>query len=98
MSRYGQETFGCAFVTGCGSFCVAPEKKLAILSLNDGLGGGAVDEVLGTVEAVVAGGTVDAVVAGGTVDAVVAGPPNPLPLQPEISAANTKSAAAGARL
>jgi hypothetical protein len=59
------------------------------LSLNDGLGGGAVDEVLGTVEAVVA---------GGTVDAVVAGPPNPLPLQPEISAANTKSAAAGARL
>jgi hypothetical protein len=88
MSRYGQETFGCAFVTGCGSFCVAPEKKLAILSLNDWLGA-AVDEAPGTVEAVVA---------GAPVDAVVSGPPKPPPLHPETRAANTKSAAIGARL
>jgi len=88
MSRNGQETFGCAFVTGCGSFCVAPEKKLATLSLNDWLVG-AVDEAPGTVEFVVA---------GGPVDAVVSGPPNPPPLQPEIKAANAKSAATGARL
>ena len=80
--------FVCAFVTGCGSFCVAPEKKLAILSLNDWLGG-AVDEVPGTGEAAVA---------EGPVDAVVSGLPNPPPPQPEISAANTKSAALGARL
>ena len=80
--------FVCALVTGCGSFCVAPEKKFAILSLNDWLGG-AVDELPGTGEAVVA---------GGPVDAVVSGPPNPPPLQPEISAANTKSTAVGARL
>ena len=32
----GQSTSGvCALVTGCGSRCVAPEKKLAILSLNE---------------------------------------------------------------
>src|SRR5262252_2934039 len=27
ISRKGHSTFGCALVTGCGSFCVAPEKK-----------------------------------------------------------------------
>src|SRR5215469_6765058 len=40
ISRNGHSTFGCALATGCGSFCVAPEKKLAILSLNDGELGG----------------------------------------------------------
>jgi len=48
--------------TDCGSFCVAPEKKLAILSFKDGAAGGggvaeAVEEAVGTVP-------VDAVVAG----------------------------------
>jgi hypothetical protein len=37
MSRKGHSTFGCALVTGCGSRCVAPEKKLAILSFRDGV-------------------------------------------------------------
>jgi len=41
MSRKGHSTFGCALVTGCGSFCVAPEKKLAILSFRDGVLGAA---------------------------------------------------------
>src|SRR4029077_2253258 len=36
MSRNGHWTSGSALVTGCGSFCVAPEKKLAILSFRDG--------------------------------------------------------------
>ena len=90
ISRNGHETFGCAFVTGCGSFCVAPEKKVAILSLNDGL--------LGAADEAVAGAPDDAVVAGGPADAVVAGPPNPPPLQPAVSDANTSSAAVGARL
>jgi hypothetical protein len=43
-------------------------------------------------------GTVEAVVVTGPVDAVVSGPPKPTPLHPEIRAANTKSAAVGARL
>src|ERR1051325_2724599 len=69
MSRNGHSTFGCALVTGCGSRCVAPEKKLAILSLKDG--------VLGAAGA-------GAVGAGGAepVDAVVAGAPAPPPLHP----------------
>src|ERR1700746_3699968 len=41
MSRKGHSTSGCALVTGCGSFCVAPEKKPAILSLKDGVVGAA---------------------------------------------------------
>jgi len=41
MSRKGHSTFGCALVTGCGSLCVAPEKKLAILSFRDGVLGAA---------------------------------------------------------
>lgn len=85
---------GCAFVTGCGSFCVAPEKKLAILSLSEGLGGGAAGE--GGAGEAVAGETVAGeVVAGGADDAVVAGPPNPPPLQPGISKAHASNAAAG---
>src|SRR5262249_51667891 len=55
MSRNGHATSDCALATGCGSFCVAPEKKLAILSFRDGV-----------VAAAAAGGTapVDAVVVG----------------------------------
>jgi len=84
ISRKGHSTFGCALVTGCGSFCVAPEKKLAILSLKEGAAG--------------AGGGVAAVdaEAGGTeaVDAVVvAGAPTPPPLHP---ASNSKANAAPA--
>src|ERR1700746_3413255 len=60
MSRRGHSTFGCALVTGCGSFCVAPEKKLAILSFRDGvLDAASVEAAAGAaplVEAVVAGG------------------------------------------
>src|SRR5580704_5867096 len=46
MSIKGQSTSGCALATGCGCRCVAPEKKLAILSLKEGelageAGGGA---------------------------------------------------------
>ena len=74
-------------MTGCGSFWVALEKKAAILSLNDGLLDGTAGE---------AGD--DAAAAGGLADAVVEGPPNPPPLQPAISNANTSSAAVGARL
>ena len=94
ISRKGHSTFGCALVTGCGSFCVAPEKKLAILSLKEGAagaGGGvaAVDAEAGGTEAVdaEAGGTeaVDAV--------VVAGAPTPPPLHP---ASNSKANAAPA--
>jgi hypothetical protein len=78
MSRNGHSTFGCALATGCGSFCVAPEKKLAILSFKEG--------VLGAAGAAAAEG------AGGAepVDAVVAGAPAPPPLQP---ASNSKASA-----
>jgi len=77
-------------VTGCGPFWVAPEKKAAILSLNDGLLDGAAGEAG-------AGEPDDSAVAGGLADAVVEGPPNPPPLQPAISNANASSAAVGAR-
>src|SRR5690349_6782864 len=79
MSRNGHSTFGCALVTGCGSRCVAPEKKLAILSLKDGVLGAA-----GAGAPAGAGGPepVDAV------DAVVAGAPTPPPLHP---ASNNKA-------
>ena len=69
MSRNGHSTFGCALVTGCGSRCVAPEKKLAILSLKDGeFGAGGAGAVVGAGAALV--------------DAVVAGAPAPPPLHP----------------
>ena len=77
-------------MTGCGPFWVAPEKKAAILSLNDGLLDGAAGEAG-------AGEPDDSAVAGGLADAVVEGPPNPPPLQPAISNANASSAAVGAR-
>jgi hypothetical protein len=84
MSRNGHSTFGCALVTGCGSRCVAPEKKLAILSLKDG--------VLGAAGAGAADG------AGGAepVDAVVAGATAPPPLHPA-SNDKAKTTAAGDR-
>ncbi|HXW47915.1 MAG TPA: hypothetical protein VEK31_00570, partial [Xanthobacteraceae bacterium] len=104
ISRNGQETFGCAFVTGCGSFWVAPEKKLAIFSLNDGLLGAAAGKVAaGEAGAGDPGGdepggdaaATGGAVAGTAVDAVVAAPPNP-PLQPGVSNANASRVAAGA--
>jgi hypothetical protein len=76
MSRNGHSTSGWALVTGCGSFCVAPEKKFAILSFKDGELGAAADAGGGAAPA-------DAG-AGGTalLDAVVAGAPTPPPLHP----------------
>jgi len=74
-------------VTGCGSLCVAPEKKLAILSFRDG--------VLGAAGAGGGAAPVDAE-AGGTalVEAVVAGAPAPPPLHPA-SNSNASAAPAG---
>jgi hypothetical protein len=75
--------------TGCGSFCVAPEKKLAILSLNEGVLGG---EGAGGVAA----GAEVGVAAG--VDAVVTGDPTlPLP-HPALSNNNASNAVAASRL
>src|SRR5215471_20281202 len=76
MSRKGHSTFGCALATGCGSFCVAPEKKFAILSLNEGVlggegAGGVAAGVEGGVAAGAAAGVEEGVAAG--VDAVVTG-------------------------
>src|ERR1700745_1905547 len=78
ISRNGHSTSGCALATGCGSFCVAPEKKLAILSLNEGvLGGEGAGGVAAGAEAELAAGaaagTEGGVAAG--VDAVVTGDP-----------------------
>src|SRR6516165_8348761 len=88
MSRKGHWTFGCALVTGCGSFWVAPEKKFAILSFRDG--------VLG---AAGAGGWAAPVVVGAgggaaLVEAVATGAPVPPPLQPA-SNSNANATAAG---
>jgi hypothetical protein len=73
-------------VTGCGSFCVAPEKKLAILSFKDG-------ELDDEGDAAGAAAGVE-----GT-DAVVAGTPRPLPLplHPLTSSRKASNVPAGAR-
>ena len=107
MSRKGHSTFGCALATGCGSFCVAPEKKFAILSFSDGVLGAAgaggwaapIDAGAGGAVLVEAGAggcaaPVD-VGAGGAalVEAVVAGVPVPPPLHPA-SNRNANAAAA----
>src|SRR5262249_59921979 len=79
MSRNGHSTSGCALVTDCGSLCVAPEKKLAILSFKDG--------VLGVAGAV--GAPADPAAGGAAVDAVVAGTPPP-PLTTASTAARSE--------
>src|SRR5215472_5762147 len=109
MSRKGHWTSGCALVTGCGSFWVAPEKKFAILSFRDGVLGTAgaggwaapVDAGAGGWSApfiVGAGGWAAPVVvgAGGAalVEAVATGAPVPPPLQPA-SNSNANATAAG---
>src|SRR4029077_6286866 len=81
MSRNGHWTFGLALATGCGSFCVAPEKKLAILSFRDG----------GALDCAGAGGAAE-----GT-GAVVAAPPSPPPLHPAASKTAVSSAPHGTR-
>jgi hypothetical protein len=89
ISRKGHSTSGCALATGCGSFCVAPEKKLAILSLNEGVLGG---EGAGGVAAGAEVGVADGV------DAVVTGDPTlPLP-HPALSNNNASNAVAAGRL
>jgi hypothetical protein len=100
ISRKGHSTFGCALATGCGSFCVAPEKKLAILSLNEGVlggegAGGVAAGVEGGVAAGAAAGVEEGVAAG--VDAVVTGDPTlPLP-HPALSNNKASNAAAAGR-
>ena len=109
MSRKGHSTFGCALATGCGSFCVAPEKKFAILSFSDGVLGAAgagaggwaapIDTGAGGAVLVEAGAggwaaPVD-VGAGGAalVEAVVAGAPMPPPLHPASKSSANAAAA-----
>jgi hypothetical protein len=88
MSISGHSTSRLALVTGCGSFCVAVEKKLATRSLNEGAGGGG-----GAAEVVAVDGGA-ALVAGGGADAAAgAGPLTPPDEQPAAPSARTRTVA-----
>src|SRR5262249_53101699 len=98
MSRNGHRTSGCALVTCCGSYGVAPEKKFAIFSFRDGvLGAAGAGGWAAPVDAGAGGwATPVDVGAGGAalVEAVVTGAPAPPPLHPA-SNSNANAAPAG---
>src|SRR5271165_7286872 len=92
MSMNGQSTSDCALATGCGPLSDLLEKKLAILSLNDG-------ELAGAAGAGAGGGGAAAVCGpvAGTEPVVTGAPILLLPVQPAASSTVANVAATGRR-